>query len=710
MKIFLGLLIFILPLHAFSQKTNLDSLIKAANIIKDDTAKVASYIIISNKYRVEKIDYPNAKKYALSAVELSTKLKFAKGSFKSTIALAYVTRDMGLHLEAIELLKKAIGIFENDKQLSQDGNLFITQVYTHTALADLYTYLPDYTNAQLYAFKALSLSEKYNVGIGQCWITISIIFSKQKNMEDAKKYAMKAVAYFKQNNAFDDLARAYAFLARYAYIEEDYTTAINYYQQTYETYKNANSLFGMRIALYNLAEIYLKIKNYDKADYYIDETLKINTSANDVIYLYYINQLKFDIEFDKKNYPDALKVAKLLLNLATNEKNLDNISNSNKRLLQVYVSLKDSANAFIISEKISTLKDSLYNIEVSKSTADLLKKYEAEKRDQQIFFLGKENKLNQEKLSKEKLLSISLQNENLLKEGKLYQENLLSQALSRENSLKNSELNKESLLNQTLQSQNKLMAQNSKNESLIRWLMTAALISFTAFGFNYYRNYKRQKLDNIKIVRQSEELKILMNEVHHRVKNNLQVIVAMLRMQARSIDNQFAIDALISSENRLQAIAMVHEKLYKTEKHGEIILKEYLQELMEVLLKQHQQNETSVNYQIIDNTSFVTSLDTAIPLGLIVNELVTNSFKYAFSATSKPTLTIQLNKIDNNSFQLILSDNGIGLPNGILPKQTTSLGLKLVKLFTEQLNGTLQYVYENGSNFTINFKPIVMAV
>ena len=153
----------------------------------------------------------------------------------------------------------------------------------------------------------------------------SVAISKQKNLIEANSYVLKALDYFKQNNAFDDLARTYAFLARYAFIDESYDKAIDYYNASYQTYKKAGSLFGMRIALYNLSEIYLKVKNYEKANYYINETLKITGAANDVIYLFFINQLKFNISYDAKNYADALQVANLLLELALKEKNLENI-------------------------------------------------------------------------------------------------------------------------------------------------------------------------------------------------------------------------------------------------------------------------------------------------------------------------------------------------------------------------------------------------
>jgi two-component sensor histidine kinase/tetratricopeptide (TPR) repeat protein len=715
------------PFALFSQ-TSLDSLLKVTANMVDDSAKVMNLIAITNKYRVEKIDYPNAKKYVLQAVDLADKINFAKGNFIATIAYGYLTRDLSKTNEALELLKSAIKIYESNKNLLADKSLRITYIYTYTALADLYTSLPNYTLAQEYAFKGLALAEKYNIGSGQCWLTLSIIFSKQKNLVEANKYALKAVAYFKQFKKLDNLARAYAFLARYAYTLEDYNTAINYYLSTYDTYKQVNSLFGMRIALYNLSEIYLKTSNYEKANYYINETLKINSvSADDIVYQYYINQLKFTITLDSKNYKEAIDVANLLLDFAKKEKNKQKISSAYVNLFTVYMAKKDTINAFIFSEKISALKDSLYNTEITKSTADLAKKYETEKQKQQIEFLDKENKLNQEKLLQETKLGFALKSENLLKEDKLLKEGLLrkfmfnenalidnqlkqkaiiQKVLESENQLKNRELKKGIQLNETLQSQNKLMVKNSANESLIRWLMIILLTGGVIFGINYYRNFQQQKINNVQIVKQSEELKVLMSELHHRVKNNLQVVVSMLRMQARGINNKEAVEALVNSENRLQAIAMVHEKLYKSGNLKEVLLKDYLTELMDVLMQQHLPAQSNLQYHLDDSTNLSTSLDTAIPIGLIVNELVTNSFKHAFDSTVNGKINIGFQKLPSGQYQLIVSDNGKGFPNGVLPDKIDSLGLKLIKLFTEQLNGVMHYEFNKGSNFKIGFNLI----
>lgn len=690
---------------SFCQKNKIDSLINIAQSQKPDTNKVITLINISNKYRVEQINHSLAKKYAEEAIELSKKIKFYKGHFTSTIALAYVTRDMGKHSSGIELLKEAIKIVESNEELKKDKSLTLSWIYTYTALADLYTYLPDYKNAQQYAFKALEKSEQHDkIGIGQCWLTISIILSKQKHVEEAIEYANKALNFFDNNKSYDDLARTYAFLARYSYMQENYQKAIDYYKQSFSTYKKSNSLFGMRIASYNIAEIYLTMRDFDKADFYIQETIRLNNSANDVIYQFYINDLKFKIDFEAKQYNSALETANKLLAFAQNEKNLKNISLAYGNLANVYLALKDTSKAYLFLEKVSTIKDSLYNTEIAKSTNDLVKKYELKSKEEQIAFLNKENRLNKDKIEKESQLLAALNSESLLKEDKLEKELQLKESLIRENNLKQAKLEKETALNKSLANQNALMVANKKDEHLIRWLLIVGSIAFILLGINYYWQYKKEQKTNSIIKQKKEELRLLLSEVHHRVKNNLQIMMSILRMQARKSTNDEVKSILQEAENRLNSMAIVHERLYKNATVANVVLKDYLTELMEVLSQQHHQLIPNFNHIIEDTTDgLILNLDTTVTIGLIVNELVTNSLKYAFGNTSNAEIKIAITNSQNN-YQLAISDNGKGIKDDVWKSDTTSsIGLKLVKLFVEQLNGEVIYKANNGSHFIITF-------
>ncbi len=731
-NIYIYLLILGFPFTTIGQSINIDSLIKVTESRTEDSTKVENLYTICNYYRLTKIDYAKAKGYAEQSVLVAKKANYQYGVARGFILSGYCNREMGLKEEAIVQLKNAINIFENTSlTLPKQQYVYTNHVACYTSISDIYSITRDFKTAELYASKALTLAEKYQTGVGKCLLSLSNIFSEQNNFEEAKAYAKKALADFIQSKNPSDIGRGYIFIAKYQYGDNDFAGAIASYQLALDVYKQAKLNANIGGTLYNLAQTYLKTNEIDKAENCINEIKKYTDPAKDAVFLSFINKFSFNLYATKKDFKAALALCNGMLSFAQKEKSPNNIKIAYEKYIIAYLGLADTSNALVYSEKLNAIKDSIYQTDIAKNTSELAKKYETEKQQQQIALLDKESKLNQEKLNKETLLSAALKNENLLKEAKLYQEHLLGEALERENelktdkieqniaiqkalerenSLKQTELTEKNLLNKTLQSQNTLILENSKNEKIIRWLMIAALLGFTAFGINYYRSYTKQKMANLQITKQAEELKVLMREVHHRVKNNLQVIVSMLRMQARTLEDKIAIEALTNSESRLQSIAIVHEKLYKSNNLDGILLKDYLQELMEVLANQYQNMVPNFTYTVNDSTTLTTNLDTAIPLGMIVNELVTNSFKYAFAATQNAIINIQLDSLNNKDYQLTVQDNGPGFANGQLPKSSTSLGLKLVHLFTEQLNGTLKYAIDNGSSFMVSFKATEVAL
>jgi two-component sensor histidine kinase len=403
----------------------------------------------------------------------------------------------------------------------------------------------------------------------------------------------------------------------------------------------------------------------------------------------------------EKKYEEATKFLDSAIEMSTDLGAYSLISNAYKMLYEQDSITESWQNAYQHHKMYIMYRDSIINEDNKEKVMQTQMQYELDKKD---ITYQKELALKAVQLEYQKKQAVA-KNEEEKKQLK-YEQQIKEQQINFEYNQKIAKAataqEQQTALNKVLSKENNLMVQNSKNETRIRWLMIAALLGFTAFGINYFLNYKRQQADNKQIKKQAEDLKMLMKEVHHRVKNNLQIIVSMLRMQARVVEDKAAIEALVNSEARLQAIAIVHEKLYKSDNLTSVLLKDYLQELMDVLAKQHSNAAKPFQFKITDNTKYTTNLDTAIPIGLIVNELVTNSFKYAFNNVAKGEINLELNKT-NNQYQLTIQDNGQGLPNGELPKNSKSLGLRLVHLFTEQLNGSLTYIANKGACYTVEF-------
>jgi PAS domain S-box-containing protein len=201
------------------------------------------------------------------------------------------------------------------------------------------------------------------------------------------------------------------------------------------------------------------------------------------------------------------------------------------------------------------------------------------------------------------------------------------------------------------------------------------------------------------------EKETLLREIHHRVKNNLQIISSLLDLQIRKIDDHKTIEVLKDCQARVQSMALVHEHLYKGKNFSHIDLTNYIH----LLEMQISQSCGTANERVrfdLNTPDIYVDINTAIPLGLIINELITNSLKYAFKGRNKGILSITGSE-DHQSLTLIVADNGVGMPEGITLENQTSLGLRLVKTLAGQLHGTVAIDHTGGTKFVFVIpKPV----
>jgi PAS domain S-box-containing protein len=197
------------------------------------------------------------------------------------------------------------------------------------------------------------------------------------------------------------------------------------------------------------------------------------------------------------------------------------------------------------------------------------------------------------------------------------------------------------------------------------------------------------------------EKDVLLKEIHHRVKNNLQIVYSLLRLQQRRVKDKQATDILLESQTRIKSIALVHEKLYRSEDLAHINLSHYVPNLAASLFSSYNINSNAITLKTcIDDVSL--DIDAAIPCGLIINELVSNALKYAF-ADQPGEIAIELHRQGNHTIVLTVRDNGIGMPADFAFAQVNSLGLKLMKDLVNQLEGTIELNRDRGTEFRITF-------
>ena len=197
----------------------------------------------------------------------------------------------------------------------------------------------------------------------------------------------------------------------------------------------------------------------------------------------------------------------------------------------------------------------------------------------------------------------------------------------------------------------------------------------------------------------------LVKEIHHRVKNNLQMVISLLNAQSEYLNNPSALDAIRESRERMQAIAILHQKLYQVEGNTRINMRSYINELVENI-----RNSIPDSKRIYFNVAVADidlDMSQSVPLGLILNEAITNVIKYAYPGNQKGDINISLQYKGTDKLQLRIADHGKGFPPGINIDHSNSLGLQLIRLFSEQLDGELVFINNQGLEIILNFNSIV---
>lgn len=242
----------------------------------------------------------------------------------------------------------------------------------------------------------------------------------------------------------------------------------------------------------------------------------------------------------------------------------------------------------------------------------------------------------------------------------------------------------------------------------VKWIREKAEIEFDeegtpilAVGFSQDITNFKQAEEQIKASLQEKET--LLQEIHHRVKNNMQIIASLLRLQLNNKDKKDVDSILKENMGRVYAMAAIHESLHQSERLSEIDFKAYLQKLAQMLSQTYSVDPSKVSFQI-DTPELKLAIDKANPLGLVLNELISNSLKYAFSDDPKGSINIKSRLLDGNSIEIIVADDGAGMPDGFDWRKGDSLGLKLVQNLVEnQLSGSIDLDNTNGTKFTIRF-------
>lgn len=484
--------------------------------------------------------------------------------------------------------------------------------------------------------------------------------------------------------------------------QEKYEESIAYFKKSYDLSKTYRNFTIPYSRMNNLGLVYHKLKMYDSALFVFNQII-INLDSVFVEKEKNINSEFFyglvlgnmgDVYLDQEKYLEAEPLLLSDLESSTKANELENMCISQINLAKVYLNIGESEKSrhFLDISAALIEKNKFRNI-----TPKLFSTYA------QYFAKIKDFEKSNEYYKKYILLNDSIYSEKLA--------NLnVDLDLEFDLQLKNRLLNEANLSSQ----EKDLLVYKQKIQLFIVICLVVILLIISMI---VYRNSKQQgKLNkelfdkNFVIKNKSLQLEnallekeLLLKEVYHRVKNNLQMVSSLLRLQASELNNEEVDLAMEESINRLQSMSLIHEKLYMRGEFQKIELKEYFETLIQQITDSFITSKTKIECKT-DLENFELSIDHAVPLGLIINEIISNSFKHAFKGKDSGTISSKIRK-ENEIVQITLRDDGHGIPVDF-EKEDVSFGTTLVELLIEQMDGTITRYNDNGTVYEIKFKDV----
>lgn len=514
------------------------------------------------------------------------------------------------------------------------GNNFVGMVYYTLSNCDSATY---------FYIKSLQIAEatKDSLYAAKVMNNIAACYKFRGNPVETIQYYEKALSIFLKKkdtlwigNVSYNIANEYKDLKKYEKALENYHLSLQYFE-------NQKDKPSMGLALTGIGTIMEIQEKHDEAmQFFVSAEKNIDSIADPTAAAILWDNMA-TVYSAKKEYATAIQYLTRSNKVLLKVKSFEHLVNNFAKLSEIKELMGDYAGALADLKQKNMYADSLFSNDKDAHMLDMIKKYEADKKQNEI------------------------------------------ELLSRENQLKDAQINK---------------------------IILALLGLIVILGLGYYAYYQKQKNNqqlsekNAIISKALNDKDILLREIHHRVKNNLQVISSLLNLQSKHIQDKQALGAIKEGRDRVRSMAMIHQNLYREENLMGIDIGEYIQQLAENLFSSYNIEQSKVGLSIsVDKMNW--DVDDAIPLGLILNELISNALKYAFQEKENGVLTIAL-KTHANKVTLMVKDNGPGLPEGWSIDNQQSFGYQMIKSFAKKMKANLEMKNENGLCVSLAFPNI----
>jgi two-component system, sensor histidine kinase PdtaS len=572
----------------------------------------------------------------------------------------------GNYIQAMKELREALSIYQSIDYKNLQG--------VYGLLGKVGSDMGDYPGAVKYGLLAVKVAEDTkdsSLQLATVYSRLGVAYSNWPKNEEAVTYLKKALVIALKYNKDGAIKTAILQLIYRFYDMQRWKESLQYARLEDSILKKPLNTYDSMFVGLLYGYSYLAGKQYARAELYTHE-LKILTEKypEDALHLVGVYRYFFYYFMAMEQYAEAKKYASTYLSISLSIKVKKNIAIGYLIKSRADSALGNFQAALSGYQSYKNLTDSMLNETSSFQFAQQEVEYETEKKDDDIKLLKQ-----QEEIQKTKLIESRTTNSIVLASITVL---VLLLAL-----LYSSYRNKQ---RHSRQLETKQQEINEKNKAL-EHLITD----------------KDNLIADKDVLLKEKDW--LVKEIHHRVKNNLQMVISLLNAQSDFLSNPSALDAIRESRERMQAIAIIHQKLYQAENSTKTNMRSYINELVENI--RNSIPDSKRIYFNVDVADIDLDISQSVPLGLILNEAITNVIKYAYPENQKGDINISLQYKGIEKFQLRIADHGKGFPPGINADHSNSLGLQLIRLFSEQLEGELLFINNHGLEIILNFNSIV---
>lgn len=668
-----------LPSLADAQIQKEDSLKWAADNHEKDSVRVRALITLTRMHRndsLEPVFYRRGLQVARDSKDTTLVVMVELNDAQSLMSKGYLdsakhkvdsllnilekfpetTVNAGVHKLLADIYKKQNQFDKSALEYTRAAALYGStgdpskQIRVLYSLGVLYKNLGFYTQSLEVFLNALIVAERISDEEAQSGILNGIgnTYKGQGNLEDALEAHTKALNIRLRLGKQDLLADSYNNIGLVYKKMNEPDQALYYFKKSLVIRRKTQHNRGQSFTYNNIGLLFIDLGKPDSAIHYLDKSMKIKELRDDPgeLAIGYVNL--GEAYLAKKDYAQAEKYYKQSIKFGEYDENLGVRLEALLGMSELYYATGKIEEAYQLLHQHQALRDSIFEQDNRRIIRELQASYKLQKSELEISQLEQQRRVQQ----------LELQNYEL-------ERNSFLIVLG--------------------------------GIGIIGILLLARFYSVSKF--NKKLRDTNQELRETLV--SNEEKETLLKEIHHRVKNNLQIITSLIRLQSDNINDPEAAQLFSEAQHRIKSMALVHEELYRTDNFSSIDVREYIERLSAELIYTYAlQHQVSMELHTdVDKLG----INTLIPLGLIMNEILTNVLKHAFD-DQIGTIRISITTIADKEYELIAEDNGKGFPEGIDIENLNSLGLDLIKTLTEQLDGTLELSNNPGARYTITFR------